>query len=56
MSVPHQHFVDAPVIKDGQVITGRGPGTAMDFTLELIETLVGREIRDQVEAGLVRAT
>lgn len=43
-----------PVVRDGRVITSRGPGTAMDFALELIEILVGRERRDQVEAGLVR--
>jgi len=55
MQVPDMQFIDAPVVKDGQVITGRGPGTAMDFALELIETLVGRETRDNVEAALVRA-
>ncbi len=55
MQVPDMQFIDAPVVKDGQVITGRGPGTAMDFALELIEILVGRETRDNVEAGLVRA-
>ncbi len=48
-------FVDKPIVIDGQVITSRGPGTAMDFALTLIETLVGREIRDTVEAGLVRS-
>ena len=56
MQVPDMQFIDVPVVKDGQVVTGRGPGTAMDFALELIEILVGRETRDKVEAGLVRAT
>lgn len=42
------------VIKDGKVITSRGPGTAMDFTLFLIETLAGEAKRNEVEAGLVR--
>lgn len=55
MSVLDMQFIDAPVVKDGQVVTSRGPGTAMDFALELIEILVGRDTRDQVEAGLVRA-
>lgn len=45
----------APVVADGTVITSRGPGTAMDFALALVETLQGSEVRDKVEAGLVRA-
>lgn len=40
---------------DGKVITSRGPGTAMDFALTLIEQLVGKEKRDEVEGRLVRA-
>lgn len=44
---------DAVVI-DGKVITSRGPGTAMDFALTLIESLMGKAKRDEVEQGLVR--
>lgn len=44
---------DAVVIDD-RVITSRGPGTAMDFALALIERLSGRPARDKVEAGLQR--
>ncbi len=43
-----------PVVRDSKVITSRGPGTAMDFALELIEVLVGKARRDEVEAGLQR--
>jgi 4-methyl-5(b-hydroxyethyl)-thiazole monophosphate biosynthesis len=39
---------DAVVI-DGKVITSRGPGTAMDFALTLIESLAGKAKRDEVE-------
>lgn len=39
---------------DGKIITSRGPGTAMDFALKLIELLQGAEKRNEVEAGLVR--
>lgn len=55
MVLPDTHFVTDAVVRDGKVLTSRGPGTAMDFALALIEALSGRETRDQVEAGLVRA-
>ncbi len=42
------------VVQDGKVLTSRGPGTAMDFALQLIEVLAGAQTRRQVEAGLVR--
>lgn len=42
------------VVEDGKLITSRGPGTAMDFALTLVERLAGRAKRDEVEAGLQR--
>ena len=45
---------DEAVEVDGNVITSRGPGTAMDFALTLIEQLSGAEKRNEVEAQLVR--
>lgn len=47
-------YSEEPVVQDGKLITSRGPGTAMDFALTLIENLVGKEKRDEVEAALQR--
>ena len=44
----------AAVQKDGKVLTSRGPGTAMDFALEIITCLLGDEKRNQVETALQR--
>ncbi len=42
------------VVIDGPVVTSRGPGTAMDFALALIERLAGSQVRRQVEDELQR--
>lgn len=48
-------FSTDAVVHDGRVITSRGPGTAMDFALSLVDVLSGPEVRRQVEMALVRA-
>jgi 4-methyl-5(b-hydroxyethyl)-thiazole monophosphate biosynthesis len=52
--VQNLHYQEQPVVVDGTVITSRGPGTAMDFALTLIEVLAGKSKRDEVEAALQR--
>ena len=47
-------YEEQPVVIDGKVITSRGPGTAMDFALTLIELLLGKTKRGEVEAPLQR--
>jgi 4-methyl-5(b-hydroxyethyl)-thiazole monophosphate biosynthesis len=51
---PGTRYVAEPVVVDGRVVTSRGPGTAMDFALALVELLTDRATRDKVEAGLAR--
>lgn len=43
------------VERDGNIITSRGPGTAVDFALTLVEILRDASIRDEVESRLVRS-
>ena len=54
MDLPGVEFRQEAVVQDGKVITSRGPGTAMDFALTLIELLVGRDKRNEVESALLR--
>lgn len=50
----HIEVTEHPVEVDGKVVTSRGPGTAMDFALTLIELLLGPEARHRVEQPLQR--
>lgn len=45
---------DEPVVVDGQILTSKGPGTAIDFALTIIEYLKDKQSRNEVEAELVR--
>jgi len=51
---PNVDLQTAAVVEDGKIITSRGPGTAMDFALTLVERLAGKTKRLEVEAALVR--
>lgn len=42
-----------PVTVDGNIITGKGPGFAIQFSLQLIEILAGKPVRDEVANGLL---
>lgn len=45
----------APVERDGNIITGKGPGAAMEFALAIVELLKGKEkVEELKEAMCVR--
>ena len=54
LNLPRTEILQRAVVTDGHVVTSRGPGTAMDFALELIERLLGNSKRAEVEMALVR--
>mgnify|MGYP000238073667 CR=1 FL=1 len=39
------------VVQEGKFITSRGPGTAMEFSLKLVEVAVGRELANTIREG-----
>lgn len=49
------HDPAAVTVRDGNIVTGTGPGTAAAFALELLEALEGREARDKVAAAMLLA-
>ena len=51
-SAPGLTLSEAPVVVDGKVVTSRGPGTAIEFGLALIELLAGASARQQVQGRL----
>ena len=42
-----------PVTVDGNIVTGKGPAFAISFSLQLIETLLGKAARDEISNGLL---
>lgn len=46
-------YQENPVVIDGQLITSRGPGTAMAWALAIVRALVGEQAMQQVADGLI---
>lgn len=44
VSLPSAEYLTARVVRDGNLITSRGPGTAFDFALTLVEQLVSEAL------------
>lgn len=52
-ALPDQRRVEERVVQDGHCLTSRGPGTALEFALCLVEVLCGRHTREEVAAPMV---
>jgi 4-methyl-5(b-hydroxyethyl)-thiazole monophosphate biosynthesis len=47
---------ESRVVVDGNCITSQGPGTSLDFALELVEQLCGVVKREEVGSPMVLTT
>lgn len=50
---PTVKFLEDRVVTDGHVVTSRGPGTALEFSLALVSQLVGREKAEELRKGML---
>lgn len=46
-------YDEGRVVIDGKLVTSRGPGTAMEFAMALVELLVGRQKAEEVNQGVL---
>lgn len=44
---------ESPVCKSGNIITGKGPGVAMDFAFKLVEDQCGSELVQELKAAMM---
>lgn len=42
-----------PVVRDGNIITSRGMGTAIPFSLEIVAYLLGEEKAEEIRKGII---
>lgn len=53
--LPSADYCEQRVVEDGGVLTSRGPGSALEFALALVERLVGTERADELRRGMLVA-
>jgi 4-methyl-5(b-hydroxyethyl)-thiazole monophosphate biosynthesis len=54
-ALPSATYVEERVVVDGNLITSRGPGTAVDFALAIAERLAGPEAAAEQRAAMLVA-
>ena len=47
-------YVDLPAVADGNLITGRGPGAAEQFSMAIVECLCGKETAQNIKEKSVQ--
>lgn len=47
-------FQEFPAVSDGNLITGRGPGAAEQFSMEIVSALFGKETKERIMSASVQ--
>ncbi len=47
------NFVDDRIVHDKKIVTAKGPGVAMEFSLKLVEILKGKEAADNIKQAMI---
>jgi 4-methyl-5(b-hydroxyethyl)-thiazole monophosphate biosynthesis len=51
--LPSARYSEERVVVDGNVVTSRGPGTALEFSLALAEKLTGADVRERLQRAML---
>lgn len=51
--LPSARYEEERVVEDSNMITSRGPGTAMEFALRLVDRLAGRDVSAGLRRGML---
>lgn len=54
-ALPSATYLEERVVEDGNLITSRGPGTAFQFSLRIVERLVGGQVAAQLRHRMLVA-
>ncbi|HZC68349.1 MAG TPA: DJ-1 family glyoxalase III [Nitrospirales bacterium] len=49
-------YDEGRVVIDGRLVTSRGPGTAMEFAMALVEILLGRQKVEEINQGVLASS
>ena len=49
-------YSEARVVRDGTVITSRGPGSCFEFALAIVTALVGEEVAKEIAGPMMLPT
>ena len=45
-------YSQMPAVKDGRIITGKGPGVTIDFAMMIVEELLGKNKAEELMSGM----